>query len=749
MLDIYIMNTNIMLFDLIKDHQWDKFIEYIKNNEDIDVNIRDSTDNYLINYAIIFNKIEAVSILIHRGSRLDITDNDGRSILYIPIKFGFNKILDLLLHFNQTNIGISLIDIRDKNENIPLHYAIYSKNIHAVKILLDYNSDVNIVDSNGFNSLQLSILTRNVEAAKLIANKDVNINNRTDTGESALHIACNQQLYDVAEMLISKGINVNIQDYEHEFSALDYCVINNNANLTALLIKNDANVNTQDFFGNTPLHYSIKEENYEIVTILTKSNYSSGKINYNLYNIDSQLPIHVLLEKNIDKVSSFIPIFLENSDLNFQDIDNRSTLHYIAMNGIWKNYKEILTKKKLDIFLIDNLKKRPIDYVSNDNLDEFLSLVEDSYIYILRNRNAEWNTDWENMCNKELFAGKLTKTEEDELKKFIDLTDVKRDNDVCRKIVRNKLQEIYTNKDSTCNYSSFPSKLQRKCLTITEGQRVEMCTFTGINIDVLFGLIYLLNKYNYASSTIDENFSDNKELCNYYKSLGISSSSRCEFVNFEIIWILQKIYLSSNFKKNFKKRINDKKKRFIIIPLGIELEKGSHANYLIYDKTTKELERFEPYGSSAPYQFDYNPNLLDNIIKYKFMEIDDQIKYFPPSSYMPKIGFQYFDVLEGAEYISDPGGFCALWSIWYTDQRLMYSDINRKSLVKKLMKSIKTKNISFKKIIRNYSMDIIEIRDKVLNKIGLTINNWINDEYTQKQFDELTREITQIILKIE
>ena len=743
------MNTNIMLFDLIKDHQWDKFIEYVKNNEDIDVNIRDSTDNYLINYAIIFNKIDAVSILIHRGSRLDITDNDGRSILYVPIKFGFNKILELLLHFNQTNIGISLIDIRDKNDNIPLHYAIYNKNIHAVKLLLEYNSDVNIVDSNGFNSLQLSILNKNIEAAKLILEKNININSRTNSGESALHIACNQQIYDLAELLISKGINVNIQDYEHEFSALDYCIINNNVNMTSLLLKNGADVNIQDFFGNTALHYSIKEENYEIVNILIKSKFSSGKINYNLYNIDSQLPIHVLLEKKIDRVSEFVPIFLENSDLNFQDIDNRSTLHYIAMNGIWKNYKDILSKKKLDIFIIDNIKKRPIDYISKDDIDEFLKLIEDSYIYILRNRNAEWNSDWENMCNKELFVNKLTKNETDDLKKFIDLNTVKENDDICRTIVKNKLLEIYKNKDSTCNYSSFPSKLQRKCLVINEGDKVDMCTFTGINIDILFGLIYLLKKYKFATSTIDEHFGDNKDLCNYYKSLGISSSSRCEFINFEIIWILQKIYLSSSFKKNFKKRIEDKTKRFIIIPLGIELEKGSHANYLIYDKTIKELERFEPYGSSAPYQFDYNPTLLDNILKYKFMELDSEIKYFPPSSYMPKIGFQYFDVLEGSSYISDPGGFCALWSIWYVDQRLTYSDINRKSLIKKLMKSIKTKNISFKKIIRNYSKDIVNIRDNVLNKLGLTINNWINDEYTQKQFDELTQEITQIILKIE
>ena len=33
-----------------------------------------------------------------------------------------------------------------------------------------------------------------------------------------------------------------------------------------------------------------------------------------------------------------------------------------------------------------------------------------------------------------------------------------------------------------------------------------------------------------------------------------------------------------------------KNSRFIIIPLGIELREGSHANYIIYDKGGTEIE---------------------------------------------------------------------------------------------------------------------------------------------------------------
>jgi len=132
------MEHNRILFDLIKKHKWKEFSNYLKNNEDIDINIRDESDNYLINYAIIFNHLDTVSMLIHRGSRLDITDAEGKSILYIPIKYNYVKILSLLLHFNKTNIGISLTDILDSNNNIPLHYAIKSKNNKIIKLLLQY-----------------------------------------------------------------------------------------------------------------------------------------------------------------------------------------------------------------------------------------------------------------------------------------------------------------------------------------------------------------------------------------------------------------------------------------------------------------------------------------------------------------------------------------------------------------------------------------------------------------------------------
>ena len=99
---------------------------------------------------------------------------------------------------------------------------------------------------------------------------------------------------------------------------------------------------------------------------------------------------------------------------------------------------------------------------------------------------------------------------------------------------------------------------------------------------------------------------------------------------------------------------------------------------------------------------------------------------------MPKIGFQYFDIMETKKKnIGDPGGFCALWSIWYTDMRLTYPHIDRKKLVKKMIKSIKEQNISFRNLIRNYSKNVLDLRDSLFQNVNMSINDWINDQYTE------------------
>lgn len=749
------MQDNRTLFELIKQNKTDEFIKYLKDNEDIDVNIRDNNNNYLINYAIILNNIEAITVLINRGSKLDIMDADNKSVLYIPIKYGFAKILELLLNFNKSNIGIPLTDMKDKNNNIPLHYAIKSNNVDAIKMLLDVDSDPNVTDNNGNNSLHMAVYTKQYDIVDILVKTDVNINSRTNTGETALHLACNFELEKISELLIKSGTDVNIQDNENEFTPLHYCINLNAKVLTTILIKSGADVNIQDFLGNTALHYAVIEENYDITIMLLSSDYTKNVINLNLYNIDNQLPIHILLSKIDDASDIKIPekimeSIINNSNLNFQDKDGVIPLHYISKSPVdlWKKFTSILEKKKLNIFIRNKEDKRPIDYVNKADIDNYIDMVKKSYLYVLRNTNFTWKQTWENMCTSELFKDKLNSKDKKIIEEYISLDKVKSNEDICPKLVEKKLYDIYKDDVAKCDYISYPVKINKKCIDIKEGTTVDYCTFTGITLDILIGLIYLLNKHKNSCSTITTNFMENKELCSYYRSIGILTNTKCEFFNFEIVWVYHKLYFSDNFIDNFNKCIDNKKSKFIIVPLGIELRQGSHANYLIYDIKLNEIERFEPYGSHPPYNFDYNPTLLDNLLENQFKKIKKDIKYIRPKDYLPKIGFQYFDIYESKSKIADPGGFCALWAIWYADRRITYEDVPRNKLIRKLIKNIKAKNLSFKDLIRDYSHDILKMRDNIFNKAGITINNWLNEQYTKNNIIDVVKEIQNLISKI-
>ena len=98
--------------------------------------------------------------------------------------------------------------------------------------------------------------------------------------------------------------------------------------------------------------------------------------------------------------------------------------------------------------------------------------------------------------------------------------------------------------------------------------------------------------------------------------------------------------------------------------------------------------------------------------------------------------------------IGDPGGFCALWSLYYADMRINYKDIPREKIIQYIINTVKEQNLSYKNIIRNYAFGIIKIRDNILNKAGLDINDWINDNINKEQYDSVIKEITNVLNKI-
>lgn len=729
------------LFILLKNNEWEEFKNYLNNliNEHkiIDLNLRDDTNEYLLYYAILYNRIELVKLLVENGAKIDIIDSEDRSIMYLCIKYGYDKIIEYLLEKNKDNIGINMLDIKDRKKKIPLHYAIQKKNINIINKLLEYGSNPNLTDIDGYNSLHLSIFTRNIDIVNILIKYIGNINAKCFTGETALHISVNLRLINIAKLLIESDININIQDYNHEFSVLHYVSTINQLELLTILLKKNININLQDIFGNTALHYAFIEENYNIVSELIKNT----NLNFNLWNINGKIPLHIYFENYSSNNDEFLDVLIEKSNLSIKDYNGNSCLFYIINLDLWKKYKNLLINKKINIFSMNKSNIMLIDLIKEKDLDEFLDLVVESYLNRLKLKPNLFQNEWENICsiefNKEIKLNKKNIKNQQEL------------NDECTKIIKKNILENLNkikSGEKVCNLNSFPTTKNKLCIKLNEGEPLSLCTFTGNTIDVLLGLIYLLKKHKNTCSVLTTDFIENKDLYDFYKSIGILMNNRSEFLNFEIVWINLKLYLIDNFIKKIKNCIESGAK-FIIIPLGIELKEGSHANYIIYDVSQNIIERFEPHGSTSPPGLNYNPELLDKILYSRFKEINDDITYLKPSDYLPKISFQLLDILESKnKKIGDPGGFCALWAIWYVDMRITYDNIHPSKLVKQLIKSIKESNLSVKNMIRNYAINIIKDRDEILKFAKLDINDWINDDYNNSQLDIIISKIKEKIV---
>lgn len=707
------------LFEFIKNKNINELIKIIKKDDNINLNIMDETYNYFINYVLLYNFEDLLDIMLTKNIRLDIIDTDGRSILYIPIKYSYNSILKKLLSKDSKNIGLSIIDLKDKLGLTSLHYSIIFNNKDAFYYLLENNANYLSLNNQQLNSFHICIQYNRYDFFIELLNKVNEINIYTKTNESLLQFSILYGNNNFSELILKNKININNQEDKNGVNALHQAILKNNIHIVKLLILNGININSQDFYGNTPLHYAINEKNNDMIKLLL--NYS---INYNLTNIDGNTILHTYIE-NKDYNNDILEKLIKNTDLNIQNNIGITSLNLILSHHLFNNFKHILETKELNFFIQDIYGNDMSSALNDENI---IDTAINSYYKLLKDKKDDLFDEWEKWCS--IDAINKLKT----LK--INFSESK---DICKE----KIKNVINNEKRTL------PKYQKLDLILDNGIFVNTCYYTGVPLDIVFGLVFLKNifKKEKFSLVLDYPLTINQNLEQYYEKLGIDFPFKLEFSNCEILWSYQKIFFPSYFDHEFDKLMNDQYVQYITIPIGIELASGSHANILFIDKNNKQIERFEPNGANYPIGLNYNPDILDEILKSKFDDYD--LKYIKPKDFLPNIGFQILENIEESKCkrIGDPNGFCGVWCIWWVYHRMKNINIPNNILPLELIKKIKMDNNSFKNIIRNFSQNITELRDSFLIKYKIDINNWMVGNVNEKIINNLEKDIFNNISK--
>jgi ankyrin repeat protein len=177
---------------------------------------------------------------------------------------------DLAVFNELKNAGADLSIVIDENENYYIyHYAIKFKSMSLFNILIDANVNSNVYDIQGNDPLIHSFLYGYSEFIPTLISKSNNLNIVENYfKKSLLHLAIERNFFEITTQLLSVEPSLlNLKD-DNEKTPLHYVVELYTKETAHMYIDHftslnvvDFNIDSQDNFGNTALHYAVAKNN--------------------------------------------------------------------------------------------------------------------------------------------------------------------------------------------------------------------------------------------------------------------------------------------------------------------------------------------------------------------------------------------------------------------------------------------------------------------------------------------------------
>lgn len=259
------------------------------------------------------------------------------------------------------------VNLKDENGDFPL-IKIYAP-FHTYKIieeLIRHNVDVNAQNKEGTTALQHYLQTwstpRMDRVALLLLKAGADMNIKDNHGNSAWHV--------LAENGSEYCGKVKEGDYD-VFHALGHEDKSRNAMFLEIL-KYQKDINARDGNGRTALHIAVRQEDIELVRMLTKHRadpnakdhkgskplpeaIGNPKITTELLDAGAEVEfsnpseisrLHVrLLESDLE----FLPLFIKQHTVNSSGVFNRTILHLAASLGCNQHIKRLLAIPGIDV----------------------------------------------------------------------------------------------------------------------------------------------------------------------------------------------------------------------------------------------------------------------------------------------------------------------------------------------------------------------------------------------------------------
>lgn len=313
-----------------------------------------------IHYLLETNQEQLVQGLIDQGINVQVKDRDGNTSLHVlkssekngrlliqkgvPVNAKNSSFGNTPLHevYNNKTAGVTAmllengaqVDARNLEQKTPLHLAAEIGRADIVDVLIRNGADVNARSSN--NSTPLHFGISHVDVTRRLLQAGANPALKDDAGAAPIH---SPNLAPASlQLLINQGVDINLPAYEgktplHIHGQPPYTNASAQADLVKLLLANGAQADARDAKGQTPLY---------------GANFESAQ-----------------------------QMIAANANLNSQDLEGNTLLHYVALRSdLAVKLVPLLLSKKARLDLKDNQGRTVLDLARQQHSNPVVNLLE-------------------------------------------------------------------------------------------------------------------------------------------------------------------------------------------------------------------------------------------------------------------------------------------------------------------------------------------------------------------------------------
>ncbi|QGM48669.1 ankyrin repeat protein [Magpiepox virus] len=297
----FFLNYYDVLYDKISDDMYKIFIDF-----NIDLNIQTRNFETPLHYAIKYKNIDLIRILLDNSIKIDkslflhkqylikaLKNNCSYDIIALLINHGvpINEQDDLgktPLHHSVINrrkdvttlllnLGAD-INVIDDCMGSPLHYAVSRNDIETTKTLLERGSNVNVVNNHIDTVLNIAVASKNKTIVNLLLKYGADTK-LVGLDKHVIHIAIEMKDINILNAILLYGCYVNV--YNHKgFTPLYMAVSSMKTEFVKLLLDHGAYVNAKaKLSGNTPLHKAMLSNSFNNIKLLLSYNADYNSLN--------------------------------------------------------------------------------------------------------------------------------------------------------------------------------------------------------------------------------------------------------------------------------------------------------------------------------------------------------------------------------------------------------------------------------------------------------------------------------------